>query len=138
MLCHGRVFRCKPTAQRSHKAQCLLPLLLLSNLLYPCLAAALPPQLVAQPQADLLIEQVTVLSPELTSAKPAQQVLVRADRVLSVCWPILVRLPAVFAPVLPGRDWMGRINFNAGFDGQSCPSESYAWAAAQRMTMLRH
>ncbi len=84
MLEHGRVFPGKPTAQHSHTAQCLLPLLLLSNLLHPCSAAVPPPQLVAQPQADLLIEQVTVLSPELASAKPAQQVLVRAGRIVSV------------------------------------------------------
>lgn len=84
MLKHADVFFGKPTVQRSHKTQCLLPLLLLSNLLYPWSAVALPPQLVAQPQGDLLIEQVTVLSPELASAKPAQQVLVRAGRIVSV------------------------------------------------------
>lgn len=79
--------------QHSRKLQFLLPLLLLSNLLYTWAAAAQsqaglttiqsqPKPL--QPQADLLIEQVTLLSPELVAPLPAQQVLVRAGRIVSV------------------------------------------------------
>lgn len=97
MLCHPRFLAVKTTWQRRCNPQCLLSFLLLSNLLYslPLSAAVQPlskpaasqpeskPATMAQ-QADLLIEQVTLLSPELAAPLPAQQVLVRAGRIVSV------------------------------------------------------
>ncbi len=78
MLCHPRILTVKTTWQCRRNQQCLLSFLLLSNLLY-----SLPLSAAAQ-QADLLIEQVTLLSPELAAPLPAQQVLVRAGRIVSV------------------------------------------------------
>lgn len=95
MLCHPRFLTVKTTWQRRCNQQCLLSLLLLSNLLYTLPAAAQSQakpaatqsqakQVVMQPKADLLIEQVNLLSPELAAPLPAQQVLVRAGRIVSV------------------------------------------------------
>ena len=59
--------------------QCLLCWLWLSNLLWqPFVHAAEPVP------ADLLIERVTVLSPERKAPLPAQQVLIKAGRIVSV------------------------------------------------------
>jgi imidazolonepropionase-like amidohydrolase len=59
--------------------QCLLCWLWLSNLLWqPSVQAAEPVPV------DLLIERVTVLSPERQAPLPAQQVLIKAGRIVSV------------------------------------------------------